>query len=134
MRRLATGTILAIALIGAAVFGTGAVRGDGGAYEVRAIFDDVASAVPGEDVKIAGAKVGKIDSMDVTPEHKAVMVLLITDSSFTPFRSNAHCTIRPQSLIGEKFVECDPGTTSRPELKTIEDGQLGEGQHLLPLK
>src|SRR3954451_11436552 len=133
MRRLATGTILAIALIGAAVFGTGAIRGDSGSYEVRAIFDDVASAVPGEDLKIAGAKVGKIESMDVTPDNKAVMVLRVTDSSFTPFRSNAHCTVRPQSLIGEKVVECDPGRAPRPPLKTIEDGQPGEGQHLLPL-
>src|SRR4029079_19223276 len=50
-----------------------------------------------------------------------------------PFHSNAHCTIRPQSLIGEKFVECDPGSAPRPELKTIEDGHPGQGQHFLPL-
>ena len=40
--------------------------GDGGGYKVRAIFDNVAAAVPGEDVKVAGAKVGVIESMDVT--------------------------------------------------------------------
>src|SRR3954449_6054311 len=120
MKRLATGTLLTLALIGAAVFGIGAAApGGGSSYQVRAIFDDVASAVPGEDVKVAGAKVGKIDSMDVTPNHKAAVVLNITDSGFTPFRQDPHCTIRPQSLIGEKYVECEPGRPSSPKLKTI---------------
>jgi ABC-type transporter Mla subunit MlaD len=135
VRRLAAGTLLALALVGAAVFALGADGGRGEAnYEVRAIFDDVASAVPGEDVKIAGAKIGKIESMDVTPQHKAAVVLKVTDSGFAPFHDDAHCTIRPQSLIGEKYVECDPGTQGRPELRQIRDGAPGEGQHLLPLK
>src|SRR4051794_4936476 len=135
MRRLATGTLLVFALVGAAVFGVGASDGNSGSgYQVRAIFDDVASAVPGEDVKIAGAKIGKIESMDVTPTHKAAVVLDITDGGFTPFRNNAHCTIRPQSLIGEKYVECDPGGGANPKLRQIPDGQDGEGQYLLPLK
>jgi ABC-type transporter Mla subunit MlaD len=134
MKRLATGTLLFFALVSAAVFGIGATGGGGSNYEVRAIFDDVASAVPGEDVKIAGAKVGAIGEMTVTPNNKAAVVLKVTDSGFTPFHDDAHCTIRPQSLIGEKYIECDPGTASRPALKTIEDGQPGEGQHSLPLK
>src|SRR5690242_19526046 len=134
MRRIATGTLLVIALVGAAVFAVGAGGNGGDAnYQVRAIFDDVASAVPGEDVKIAGAKIGKIESMDVTPQHKAAVVLDITDSGFSPFHDDAHCTIRPQSLIGEKYVECEPGTVSRPDLKTIKEGHAGAGQHLLPL-
>ncbi|HYZ27842.1 MAG TPA: MlaD family protein [Thermoleophilaceae bacterium] len=133
MRRLATGTLLVIALVGAAVFAVGAGGGGGGSYQVRAIFDDVASAVPGEDVKVAGAKIGAIESMDVTPQHKAAVVLNITDTGFAPFHDNAHCTIRPQSLIGEKYVECDPGSPQRAELKKIDNGP-GEGQYLLPLK
>ena len=133
MRRLATGTLLVIALAGAAIFAVGAGDGGGGDYKVRAIFDDVASAVPGEDVKIAGAKIGEIASMDVTPEHKAAVVLNITDAGFTPFHDDAHCTIRPQSLIGEKYVECDPGSPRRAQLRKIGSGP-GEGQHLLPLK
>jgi phospholipid/cholesterol/gamma-HCH transport system substrate-binding protein len=132
MRRLATGILLTLGLVGAAVFGV-AAGGGGGTYEIRAIFDDVASAVPGEDVKIAGAKVGKVGEMDVTADHKAAVQLKIDDAGFTPFHSDATCTIRPQSLIGEKFVECTPGSPSKPELREIREGQPGEGQHLLPL-
>ena len=112
-----------------------AADGDGPTdYRVRAIFDNVSFAVPGEDVKMAGAKVGVIESMDVTPEKKAAVTLRIEDPRFTPFRSDARCTVRPQSLIGEKFVECTPGRASTQPLAEIEDGEEGEGDYLLPLE
>ena len=88
MRRIATGALMFVVLVTLAVMGAGASNGGGGSnYQVRAIFDDVASAVPGEDVKIAGAKVGKIGEMTVTPQNKAAVVLNINSSDFTPFHS-----------------------------------------------
>ena len=75
---------------------------------MRAIFDDANYIISGEDVKIAGVKVGSVDSLDVTKDKKAAIVLNITSGGFQDFRTDAHCTIRPQSLIGEKFVECTP--------------------------
>ena len=79
-------------------------------------------------MKIAGARVGAIKELDVTPEKKAVVVLEIEEPGFAPFRADAKCTIRPQSLIGEKFVECDPGRSDQPELEEVPDGEDGEGQ------
>ena len=64
--------------------------------------------IPGEDVKIAGVKVGKIDSLDVTEDFKAAVVLEITEPGYQDFRSDASCIVRPQNLIGERFVECKP--------------------------
>jgi ABC-type transporter Mla subunit MlaD len=131
MRRLLTAVLLCVSLPVVLLVGLGA-EGGGSGYTVRAIFDNVAAAVPGEDVKVAGAKVGAIESMDVTDDKKAAVVLRIDDDRFTPFRKDAKCAVRPQSLIGEKFVECDPGTAAEPELDEIEDGD-GEGHHLLPV-
>ena len=131
MRRLVTALALCAALPVVLLVGLGA-GGGGSGYTVRAIFDNVAAAVPDEDVKVAGAKVGVIESMDVTDDKKAAVVLRIDDDRFTPFRRNATCAIRPQSLIGEKYVECDPGTAESPELEKIEDDD-GDGEHLLPL-
>ncbi len=107
-------------------------------YLVRAIFDNAGFAIPGEDVKVAGVKVGKIDSLDVTEDFKAVVVLKIDDEAYQDFRRDAECMIRPQSLIGEKFVECEPtqarqaNTEPPPALEKIEEGK-GEGQYLLPV-
>jgi virulence factor Mce-like protein len=131
MRRIVTALALA-AVVLAALAITAARSGDDDGYRVRAIFDNVAAAVGGEDVRVAGATVGRIESMDVTEDKKAAVVLAIDDDKFAPFRANARCSIRPQSLIGEKFVECDPGTAGAAVLERIDDGD-GEGQHLLPL-
>jgi ABC-type transporter Mla subunit MlaD len=86
--------------------------------------------VAGEDVKVAGAVVGKVGSLDVTPDKRAAVVLQIDSAGFTPFTKGSTCTIRPQSLIGEKFVECTPGPDGAPALATIQHG-AGSGQHSL---
>ena len=75
-RVLAVATVL-IAASALAVFGTGASNDDNGNYRVRAIFMNAFSVIKGEDVKVAGVKVGKIESLDVTPDHKAAVVLNI---------------------------------------------------------
>ena len=137
MKRVATVTLL-LALAAAATFTLGAGDG-GGSYKVRAIFDNAGFVIPGEDVKVAGVKVGKIDSMDITRDFKAVVVLDIQDAAYQDFRTDARCQVRPQSLIGEKFVECTPtqkraaGTEPPPALRQIERGE-GEGQYLLPVE
>ena len=143
---LAVALLIAIPAIGSS--------GDGGTYRVRGIFDNGSFVVPGEEVRVAGAKVGVVDSVDVTTDNeiasleggphavpgKAVVVMKIDDKAFTPFLADASCLIRPQSLIGEKYVDCNP-TQPRapeapkpPELKQITGDQPGSGQYLLPLE
>jgi ABC-type transporter Mla subunit MlaD len=134
MRRIAAIAVVAASAALAVVFGVGASGDAGEGYEVRAIFDNVSGAVEGEDVKVAGAKVGSIKALDVTAEKKAAVVLQIDEPGFAPFRADAECTIRPQSLIGEKFVECDPGRSDEPELEEVPEGEPGAGEHLLPLE
>jgi ABC-type transporter Mla subunit MlaD len=105
---------------------------------VRAIFDNAGFVIPGEDVKIAGVKVGKISSLDVTKDFKAAVTLEITQPGYQDFRRDASCIVRPQSLIGERFVECTPtqprpvGQKPPPPLRQIHDGP-GKGDYLLPV-
>ena len=137
LKRALAGGLLALAALVVLVLGTGA-SGGGGGYRVRAIFDSASFVVPGEDVKVAGVKVGTIESLDVTPDNKAAIVLRIDDPAFQDFKQDAHCTIRLQSLIGEKFVACDPtlpkgaDTEPAPPLHQIQHG-AGKGQYLLPV-
>jgi ABC-type transporter Mla subunit MlaD len=140
MRRLAAiATVLAAAAT-VLVLGTGASNG-GGNYQVRAIFDNAVSVIPGEDLKIAGVKVGKVKSIDTSgraPNVKAALVLSVDIPAFQDFRSDATCIVRPQSLIGEKFVECTPtqprapGAPVPPPLPKIKSG-TGKGEHLVPV-
>jgi ABC-type transporter Mla subunit MlaD len=102
-------------------------------------------------VRIAGASVGSVSSVDVSmpgepvdkdgkaDPGKAVVVLSITDSGFQDFREDASCLIRPQSLLGEKYVDCEPtqprpsGSPLPPPLKVIPDGEPGAGERFLPI-
>jgi ABC-type transporter Mla subunit MlaD len=132
MRRLA---LLALVLVAAAVVAAVATAsgGPGGdPYDVRAIFDDASFAVTGEQVRVAGAPVGSIASLGVTAGKQAAVTLEIDDSRFAPFHADATCAIRPQSLIGEMYVDCNPGTASAPELRKISSGP-GKGNYYLPV-
>ena len=43
----------------------------------------------------------------------AVVEAEVTEPGFADLRSDARCEIRPQSFIGEYFVDCQPGTSPR---------------------
>jgi len=118
MRRLA---FLAVVLLGAVVAvvagcGAGGSAVSSQTYRVDAIFDNAAFLIPGNDVRIAGANVGSVTAVKVTPDQKARISMEI-DERFAPFRSDADCFIAPQSLIGERFMQCAPGTPRGRELK-----------------
>jgi phospholipid/cholesterol/gamma-HCH transport system substrate-binding protein len=153
-RTLAIGAVLAAVVVVVVLLVSGGGGGDND-YVVRAVFDNGGFMVKGEQVRVAGANVGEIESVGVSlpgevtsyeggkprkVSGKAVIVMKITDPGFQDFRSDASCLIRPQSLIGEKFVDCRPtvprapGSPPAPPLKKIRSGQPGAGEYLLPLE
>ncbi len=125
--------IAAVLLAGVAlvVFATGSSDDDGG-YRVRAIFDNAAFVIPGMDVRIGGVVVGSIASIDLTDDKKAAVVLQIDNPNYHDFRKDGFCTIRPQSLIGERFIECEPtqpkpASAARPALLSAGAVRAGQG-------
>jgi phospholipid/cholesterol/gamma-HCH transport system substrate-binding protein len=154
MRRIVlivAGLLLAAMLIALPAIGS---NGSSGTYLVRGYFDNGSFVVSGEQVRIAGATVGTVQSVDVSNDTeiaslengphavpgKAVVVMEIDKSGFQDFRQDASCLIRPQSLIGEKYIDCTPtqprapGTPPPPPLEQIPSGQTGSGEYLLPLE
>lgn len=140
-RRKAAGVLVGLAGVAAAVAAVllaTAAGGSGGGYRVRAIFAYAANISGGEDVKVAGVPVGTVGALTVTPQGKAAVSLEITNPGFQDFRADATCTVRPESLLGEKYVECVPtqehGEGAQPPfLKPIPKGREGEGEHLVTL-
>jgi ABC-type transporter Mla subunit MlaD len=136
----AVAVLLGVAALAAVVLLATSAGGSNGSYTVRAIFDDAGNIIPGENLKVGGVKVGTVGSVTPTPQAKAAVVLNITNPGFKDFRADASCTIRPQALIGEKFVDCLPtqprvaGTPLPPPLKKIGKGHEGAGQYLLPVQ
>ncbi len=108
-------------------------------YQVRAIFDSASFITNGLDVRVAGVSVGAVDSVELTDDNQAAVTFTITDPGFQDMRKDAKCEIRPQALIGERFIECQltqerpEGATAPPEIPAIAEGPYA-GQHLLPVE
>lgn len=89
-------------------------------YRVDAVFDSAKGLVPGQLVKIAGARVGKITDVQLTTRLKAKVTMSIP-RRFAPFHADASCQILPEGIISEKYVDCSPGSPTRSDL-TETDG------------
>lgn len=107
MRRLLALAVLAAVALAISVTLTPAQGA--GDYRIDVVFDDSQGLIPGQNVQIAGAKVGTIKDIVLTPDFKARIQMKI-DGEFAPFKKDATCTIRPQGLIAEYYVDCDPGS------------------------
>jgi len=108
MRRVATTCLLAAAALAVALLPGGRAEGDD-AYRVDVVFDTAKGIIPGQLVKIAGARVGRVDDVTLTGDYRA-RIHLEVERRFAPFRSDASCSIQPEGLLAENFVQCDPGT------------------------
>ena len=86
-------------------------------------FDNAFGLVTGAPFKVAGVPAGSITSINLcyTDKHAhcqnsldALVTVQVTSKGFGAFRSDASCQSRPQSLIGEYFVDCEPGQYGKP--------------------
>ena len=115
-------------------------REDDDAYRVRAIFDNAGFVIPGEDVKVAGVKVGSISDVEVTPDFKAAVVLQIDDPGYQDFRADASCIVRPAVADRRALRRVRPDADARRRggargaaARRSTSGP-GKGQYLLPVE
>jgi virulence factor Mce-like protein len=113
VRRLLVIVVIVAAGAAAAVTATaGSGDPDGPQYTVE--LDNAFGIVEGADVKVAGVRAGHVTGMRVDPRSKRALVdIAIDKAGFGSLRTDAFCETRPQSLIGEYFVDCRPGKDPR---------------------
>jgi ABC-type transporter Mla subunit MlaD len=84
---------------------------DGQTYTI--MFDNAFGLTKGGDFRVGGVNAGQTTDFDVEKKKgeapKAEVTVEVTKPGFGDFRSDTSCEIRPQSLIGEYFVDCQPG-------------------------
>lgn len=110
----------AVGIVGLGASGALMPAHAGGTYRVDVVFDDAHGLIPGQLAQIAGARVGTIKDVKLTPDFRARVQLEI-QSKYAPFKKDATCTIRPQGLIAENYVNCETGSPDAPPLKAIGD-------------
>ena len=125
--------VLVLAAAGAiAVFGTGASEQESGnKYWVQ--LDNAFGLTDGADLKIAGVRAGKVTDMELDRRTmRALVGFEVTKTGFDDIRKDVRCETRPQSLIGEYFIDCRPGT-SRERLKPGDVIPVEQTETTVPL-
>jgi ABC-type transporter Mla subunit MlaD len=94
----------------------------GGTYHAAAVFDSAEGMVPGQLVKIAGARAGKVTAVKLEPGPSALIEFTLP-RDLAPLHVDASCQILPEGLISENYVQCDPGSSIAPVLpRSPQDG------------
>jgi virulence factor Mce-like protein len=108
--------VLAVLGVCAAAFVlAGASDQESGKRTYRIMFDNAFGLTQGGDFRVGGVQAGQTTKFDVNKKPgeapKAVVTVEVSKPGFGDFRKDASCEIRPQSLIGEYYVDCQPGTS-----------------------
>lgn len=73
----------------------------------KAVFRDVTGVAEGDDVRIAGVAVGRIDSVEVTDRDKALVTFSV-DADRTLTR-NTFATLKFRNLVGQRYLALTQG-------------------------
>jgi phospholipid/cholesterol/gamma-HCH transport system substrate-binding protein len=106
--------LVILALVGAlsayVVLTAGFGGGEKNTYWVE--LDNAFGLIQGGDLKVAGVRAGQITHIKLDRRTKHALVgFRIDRRGFGSLRRDVHCESRPQSLIGEYFLDCLPGTS-----------------------
>ncbi len=114
MRRILISASVLLAVGAVLVIATGATNSNSAAGTYKIELDNAFGLVTGADFKVAGVSAGTIESIDLDQKTlHAIVTVHVTQPGFGSFHADAFCQSRPQSLIGEYFVECQPGSAGK---------------------
>ncbi len=83
-----------------------------GTVKVAARFDNVAGLDPKSSVRVAGVRAGKVQAIHLLDSGKAEVILEMDDD--VKLHRGAVARIANLGLLGEKYIEIDPGPPNAP--------------------
>lgn len=105
--------------------GTSLLPSGSSAYAVQAVVPTAVALAPDADVREAGVNIGKVDSITASRSQGAASLIKFELDSHAPIYRDAKLYIRSKSVVGENYVELDPGNPASGALPS--GGLLGIG-------
>lgn len=102
--------LLVIAVVLLLAFNVQSLPLIGGGDSYRAAFTEAGGLRDGDDVRIAGVKVGKVAAVDLAGDHVVVDFTITEDVSFGP---ESGASVRMKTLLGQKYLSIEPRGTGR---------------------
>jgi ABC-type transporter Mla subunit MlaD len=130
MRRIAS-LLALVAVVALAFVATGADDDGPKGKQIEIAFDNAFGLTEGGDLRVGGVKAGQTTKFKTSrgpecqtdetkrtgrrPRTCAIVIAKITEDGFKSFRTDSQCDIRQQSLIGEYYVDCQPGKAAQEQ-------------------
>src|SRR5436853_2897131 len=83
-----------------------------GTKKVTAVFDSVAGLDKKSAVRVAGVRVGQVSDIRLRPDGKAEVTMELDRA--VQLHQNAAAHVANLGLLGEKYIELDPGSPTLP--------------------
>ncbi|HYG93644.1 MAG TPA: MlaD family protein [Nocardioides sp.] len=70
--------------------------------EYKAVFADATGVVPGDDIRVAGVKVGTVEDVEIVDTNRALVTFTVAES--TTLDEATHASIRYRNLVGVRYI------------------------------
>ena len=107
--------LLVIAVLLLLAFNIQSIPLIGGGDSYRAAFSEAGGLVEGDDVRIAGVKVGKVQGVDLAGDH-VVVDFKVTEPA--AFGTQTAASVRMKTLLGQKYLALEPAGPGQLEEDT----------------
>ncbi len=74
----------------------------GGKTEYKAVFTDATGVSPGDDIRIAGVRIGAVKSVEIADENRALVTFDVKEG--TEVDGATHAAIRYRNLVGQRYI------------------------------
>jgi virulence factor Mce-like protein len=112
--------VLVVAALAGAVLVVASTAGAADEQRYTVVLDNAFGLTEGSDLRSSGVVIGKVSKLGIERStSRALATIVVNKPSFAGFRSDVFCEVKPQSLIGEYYLDCDPGKKSGPAPDTI---------------
>ncbi|WP_210650063.1 MCE family protein [Nocardioides sp. SYSU D00065] len=94
--------------------------GFGDSRKYRAEFTDATGVTKGDDIRVAGVRVGTVDDVEIVDRTRALVTFSVDEG--TSVNGGTHASIRYRNLVGQRYISLtqEVGATERlPEGTTI---------------
>ena len=99
--------------------------------EYKAVFSDATGVVKGDDVRVAGVKVGNVEDIEITDRTRALVTFKV--NSDQPVTDSTLATIRYRNLVGQRYISLTQGVGGPARLQEGETIPLSRTRPALDL-
>jgi virulence factor Mce-like protein len=102
-------------------------------YELKVPFNEATQLAEQSDVRISGVNVGKVQSINLSPNGKQALATVAIDDQYAPLPESTRAILRTKTLLGETYIELTPGSRKGPELgdgATLPEANVAESVQL----